>query len=171
MLAEAFRAPGERMPIGGARPHRPGRRRRRLGAALGPQPHELRRRRAPTTSRCSSTSILLHRRHPDDAAVSGPTSSARSARRRVLRADAVLDRRHDADGDATDLLVIFLALEMLSLAVYVLTGIRRDQPAGDRRRRSSTSCSARSRARSSSTASRFTYAVTGTHPARPARQR
>src|SRR5258707_1561803 len=30
---------------------------------------------------------------------------------------------------ATDLLVIFLALEVLSLAVYVLTGIRRAQPA------------------------------------------
>ena len=29
---------------------------------------------------------------------------------------------------ATDLLVIFLALEVLSLAVYVLTGIRRDSP-------------------------------------------
>jgi len=31
---------------------------------------------------------------------------------------------------ATDLLVIFLALEVLSLAVYVLTGIRRDSAAG-----------------------------------------
>jgi NADH-quinone oxidoreductase subunit N len=31
---------------------------------------------------------------------------------------------------ATDLLVIFLALEVLSLAVYVLTGIRRDQAIG-----------------------------------------
>src|SRR5215470_15766020 len=30
---------------------------------------------------------------------------------------------------ATDLIVIFLALEVLSLAVYVLTGIRRDSPA------------------------------------------
>src|SRR5205823_10757447 len=30
---------------------------------------------------------------------------------------------------ATDLLVMFLALEVLSLAVYVLTGIRRDRPA------------------------------------------
>jgi NADH-quinone oxidoreductase subunit N len=30
---------------------------------------------------------------------------------------------------ATDLIVIFLALELLSLAVYVLTGIRRDSPA------------------------------------------
>ena len=29
---------------------------------------------------------------------------------------------------ATDLLVIFLALEVLSLAIYVLTGIRRDSP-------------------------------------------
>ena len=31
---------------------------------------------------------------------------------------------------ATDLLVIFVALEILSLAVYVLTGIRRDNPQG-----------------------------------------
>ena len=31
---------------------------------------------------------------------------------------------------ATDLLVIFLALEVLSLAVYVLTGLRRENPAG-----------------------------------------
>jgi NADH-quinone oxidoreductase subunit N len=31
---------------------------------------------------------------------------------------------------ATDLLVIFIALEILSLAVYVLTGIRRDNPQG-----------------------------------------
>src|SRR5437868_5596000 len=30
---------------------------------------------------------------------------------------------------ATDLLVIFLALEVMSLGVYVLTGIRRDSPA------------------------------------------
>ena len=33
---------------------------------------------------------------------------------------------------ATDLLVIFVALEILSLAVYVLTGIRRDDHAGHR---------------------------------------
>src|SRR5215831_13647882 len=31
---------------------------------------------------------------------------------------------------ATDLIVIFLALEVLSIAVYVLTGIRRDSPVG-----------------------------------------
>ena len=31
---------------------------------------------------------------------------------------------------ATDLLVVFIALEVLSLAVYVLTGIRRDNPEG-----------------------------------------
>jgi len=33
-------------------------------------------------------------------------------------------------GTATDLLVIFIGLEILSLAVYVLTGIRRDTPEG-----------------------------------------
>ena len=55
---------------------------------------------------------------------------------------------------ANDLLVIFIALEILSLAVYVLTGIRRDRSARRPRRRSSTSCSAPSRARSSSTGSR-----------------
>jgi NADH-quinone oxidoreductase subunit N len=33
-------------------------------------------------------------------------------------------------GQATDLLVIFLALETMSIAVYVLTGIRRDQHQG-----------------------------------------
>ena len=31
---------------------------------------------------------------------------------------------------ANDLLVIFIALEIMSLAVYVLTGIRRDEQAG-----------------------------------------
>ena len=31
---------------------------------------------------------------------------------------------------ATDLLVIFIALEILSLAVYILTGIRRDSKTG-----------------------------------------
>ena len=54
---------------------------------------------------------------------------------------------------ATDLLVIFLALEVLSIAVYVLTGIRRDSPSR-RRRRSSIFCLARFRARFSCTASR-----------------
>ena len=55
---------------------------------------------------------------------------------------------------ATDLLVIFLALEILSLGVYVLTGHPAQQPGRAPRAASSTSCSARSRARSSSTASR-----------------
>ncbi len=52
---------------------------------------------------------------------------------------------------ATDLLVIFVALEILSLAVYVLTGIRREVRLVPRRP-SSISCSAPSPARSSSTA-------------------
>jgi len=51
---------------------------------------------------------------------------------------------------ATDLVILFLALEVFSLAVYVLTGIRRDSAAGTEGA-SSTSCSGRSRARSSST--------------------
>ena len=55
---------------------------------------------------------------------------------------------------ATDLLVIFLALEVLSLAVYVLDGNPPRLAGRASRRRSNISCSARSRARSSSTASR-----------------
>jgi hypothetical protein len=41
MLAEAFRQPGERMPIAGSRPHRPGGRRDRLGRALALGPHGM----------------------------------------------------------------------------------------------------------------------------------
>ena len=62
---------------------------------------------------------------------------------------------------ATDLLVIFLALEVLSLAVYVLTGLRRSSVGRAPKRRSSISCSARSRARSSSTASRSPSRIAG----------
>jgi NADH-quinone oxidoreductase subunit N len=69
---------------------------------------------------------------------------------------------------ATDLLVIFLALEVLSLAVYVLTGIRRRLAEGrGGAAASSISCSARCRAPSSSTAIAFTYGLTGHAPARP----
>ena len=53
---------------------------------------------------------------------------------------------------ASDLLVVFVALEILSLSVYVLTAIRRDNAAGTEAALS-TSCWGRSRARSSSTAS------------------
>ena len=129
MIAEAFREPGERMPIAG------------LGvvglvgaavatvAALEPQRVELRRRRRRQLR-------PVRHRHPD--------------RRRPAVAGDLRRRRSSASGcrggeyyalmlfalagmmlmaTATDLLVIFLALEVLSLAVYVLTGIRRDSPA------------------------------------------
>ena len=63
-------------------------------------------------------------------AISGPTiERERLPRRRVLRADAVCHAGMMLMATATDLLVIFLALEVMSLAVYVLTGIRRDSPA------------------------------------------
>src|SRR4029078_509913 len=65
----------------------------------------------------------------------------------MLFSDEVIEREHIPAGEyyaltlfaicgmmmmaaATDLLVIFLALEILSLAVYVLTGIRRSSAAG-----------------------------------------
>ena len=64
-------------------------------------------------------------------------------------------------GQATDLLVIFLALETMSIAVYILTGIRRDQQQSTEAA-FKYSCSARSPARSSSTASRSSTGVTGT---------
>src|SRR5204863_7009054 len=128
MVAEAFRAPGERMPIGP------------LGA-IG-------------LAGAAIASALLWSRNTSSFGVvqadnfglfvtgvlivvgllslafSGPT----------------IEREHLPQGEyyalmlfavagmmlmatATDLLVIFLALEVLSLAVYVLTGIRRDLPA------------------------------------------
>ena len=88
---------------------------------------------------------------------------ARAPRRaRVLRADAVLGHRHDADGVGErprhDLPV---ARDPLDRAVRA----RRVRPPAHRRRRrpaSSTSCSARSRRRCSSTASRSSTAATGT---------
>ena len=101
----------------------------RVGAALEPQRDQLRRGRGRQ---------LRPVRHLD------------SDRRRPAVAGALRRRRSSASGcrsgeyyalmlfaiagmmlmaTATDLLVIFLALEVLSLAVYVLTGIRRDSPA------------------------------------------
>jgi len=129
MVAEAFRSPGERMPIGP------------LGA-IG------------LTGAAIATVLLWGRSASSfgvvqadnfglfvtavlivvgllSLAISGPT----------------VEREHLPQGEyyalmlfaiagmmlmatATDLLVIFLALEVLSLAVYVLTGIRRDSAAG-----------------------------------------
>ena len=98
----------------------------------------------------------------------------------ALLADGYL-RREDLDGpelyvlmllsasggmimaSANDLIVMFLGLEILSIAVYVLAGHAPAPAPSRRKRRSSTSCSARSPRRSSSTASPSSTAP----PARP----
>ena len=85
------------MPIGGLAVDRPGRRRRRLGAALGPQRHQLRR---------GHRRQLLAVRQPgagggrpaDRRVLVADPRARRPAGRRVLLAGAVRHRRHDADG-------------------------------------------------------------------------
>ncbi len=130
MLAEAFRQPGERMPIFGLGLIGLVGRRRLLRVAVGHRRPQLRRRPRPTTSRSSSTSILC---------IIGILT--------MLFSTDVVEREGLPPGEyyaltlfaisgmmlmaaATDLLVIFLALEVLSLAVYVLTGLRRASAAG-----------------------------------------
>jgi len=127
MVAEAFRDPGERMPIGGLGIVG------FIGAAIAAV--FLWNHNASSFDVVSAdnfglfvTGILIVV-GVLSIAVSGPT----------------LDREHLPRGEyyalmlfgtagmmlmatASDLLVIFLALEVLSLAVYVLTGIRRDSP-------------------------------------------
>ena len=132
MVAEAFRDPGERMPIAGLGVVG------LLGAAIAtvpavePQRLELRRRRPPTTSACSSPGSLIVVGLLS-LAISGPTIE----RERLPGGEYYALMLFATAGmmlmaTATDLLVIFLALEVMSLAVYVLTGIRRDSPRVDR---------------------------------------
>ena len=71
---------------------------------------------------------------------------------------------------ATDLLVIFLALEIFSLAVYVLTGIRRVDYAGTEAAFKYFLLGAFSSAFFLYGIA-FTYAVTGQHPARQGQHR
>ena len=139
LLAEAFRDKGEQMPIGGAGHHRPGRRpdhvravagltqllgsTRRCGTATPPASAWS----PPTTSRCSSTSVLVV------VGILTVIFSSQTIERDGLPAGeyyaimlfAIVGMMLMAQ--ATDLLLIFLALETMSIAVYVLTGIRRDQ--------------------------------------------
>ena len=62
------------------------------------------------------------------AAVVGLRQAHAHQPRRVLRAAAVRHARHDPDGRArTTSSPIFLGLEMMSLALYVLVGFRRDR--------------------------------------------
>src|SRR5215510_13464681 len=127
MVAEAFRDPGERMPIGG------------LGlvgfvgaaiAALFLWDHNASSFDVVAADNFGLfvTGILI---------VVGILSLAISAptidRERLPRGEYYALMLFGTAGmmlmaTASDLLVIFLALEVLSLAVYVLTGIRRDSP-------------------------------------------
>ena len=100
MLAEAFRGPGERMPIGGLGVIG------LVGAGVGLGPAlEPQRRRASASSSADNFGLFVNldarrRRPPDDRCSRRQTDRARrAAGGRVLRADAVRDRRHDADGD------------------------------------------------------------------------
>src|SRR5262252_2449734 len=128
LVAEAFRDPGERMPIGG------------LGvvgfvgaaiAALFLWDHNASSFDVVSADNFGLfvTGILI---------VVGLLSLAISAptidRERLPRGEYYALMLFGTAGmmlmaTASDLLVIFLALEVLSLAVYVLTGIRRDSPA------------------------------------------
>ncbi len=129
MLAEAFRQPGERMPIGG------------LGVIglVG----------------AIASSVLLWNRNASSFGVLAADNFALFFNillaiiglLTIAFSPASLEREKLPSGEyyalllfaivgmmlmagATDLLVMFLALEILSLAVYVLTGIRRTDPAG-----------------------------------------
>ena len=79
----------------------------------------------------------------------------RAARRAASSTCSCCCRRPAASmmASANDLIVLFLGLEILSIALYVLAGHATCAGSSRRRRPSSTSCSARSRRRSSSTAS------------------
>ena len=130
MLAEAFRQPGERMPIAGLGLIG------LVGAAIASAVAV--EQRCPQLGRHPVGQLRalhqprpLHHRHADDV-VFGRRDRARAAFRPgeyyALTLFAICGMMMMAA--ATDLLVIFLALEILSLAVYVLTGIRRSSAAG-----------------------------------------
>jgi NADH-quinone oxidoreductase subunit N len=128
MVAEAFRAPGERMPIGP------------LGA-IG------------LTGAAVSSLLLWNRNASSFGVVSADNFGLFVTWILIIVgllslaiSEPTIDRERLPRGEyyalmlfaiagmmlmatASDLLLIFLALEVLSLAVYVLTGIRRDQPA------------------------------------------
>src|ERR1700704_163286 len=127
MVAEAFRDPGERMPIAGLGAVG------LVGAALATM--LLWNHNASSFGVVSAdnfglfvTAILILVGLLS-LAISGPTIE----RERLPGGEYYALMLFATAGmmlmaTATDLLVIFLALEVLSLAVYVLTGIRRDSP-------------------------------------------
>ena len=135
------------------RPDRPGRRRGRLGVPLGHRPQQLRRHPRRQLLPVHQHHALHHRR-ADDAVLERRGRAGAAAGRRVLRADAVRHLRHDDDGRRGR-----PAGRLHRARDPVARRLRADRAAPVRaspapRRRSSTSCSDRSRAPSSSTASR-----------------
>jgi len=127
MVAEAFRDPGERMPIGGLGVVG------LIGAAIAAW--LLWDRNAVSFGVVSADNFglfvtwILIVVGLLSLAISGPTIEREGLPRGeyyALLLFAIAGMMLMAT--ATDLLVIFLALEVLSLAVYVLTGIRRDSP-------------------------------------------
>ena len=114
------------MPIGGLGVDRPGRRRRRHGAAVEPQRDQLRRRRRRQLRPVRHLVLIIVGilSLVDLGARRSSASGCRAGEYYALMLFALAGMMLMAT--ATDLLVIFLALEVMSLAVYVLTGIRRD---------------------------------------------
>ena len=128
MVAEAFREPGERMPIGPLGADRPGRRGHRRDCCSGTATPPASASSSPTISALFVTWILIVVGLLS-LAISGPIVEREglpAGEYYALMLFAIAGMMLMAT--ATDLLVIFLALEVLSLAVYVLTGIRRDSP-------------------------------------------
>jgi NADH-quinone oxidoreductase subunit N len=129
MLAEAFRQPGERMPIAGLGLIG------LVGAGIA------------SASLWNSDAHSLGVIRSDNFALFINIVLCTIGVLTMLFSNEVVEREHIPAGEyyaltlfsicgmmmmaaATDLLVIFIALEVLSLAVYVLTGIRRDSAAG-----------------------------------------
>ena len=152
MVAEAFRAPGERMPIGPLGAIGLVGRGDRVVPLVEPQCLEL-RRRAGRQLRPVRHRRADRRRAPVARVLRADDRARASAAGRVLRADAVCDRRHDADGDrvgpAGHLSRARSAVARRLCADGHPPRLARSAP----RPRSSISCSARFRARSFSTAS------------------
>jgi NADH-quinone oxidoreductase subunit N len=127
MVAEAFRDPGERMPIGGLGVVG------FVGAAIAAL--FLWNRNASSFDVVSADNFglfvtgILILVGVLSLAISGPTIDREGLPRGEYYALMLFGTAGMMlMATATDLLVIFLALEVLSLAVYVLTGIRRDSP-------------------------------------------
>ena len=130
LLAEAFRRPGERMPVGVARRHRPRRRHRHVGVAVGPRTPSASASSSSTTTRVFFNVTICAIGLLTILLSSGHGRARSAADGRVLRAHAVLAVGMMLMGATRDLLVIFLALEIMSLGVYVLTGIKRTSEQG-----------------------------------------